>query len=182
MFSKRQIQVRNIALMFATLAGISACGSAEDLATINVTTDDAGSDGSGTDAGNNPVGTVDGGTIITDSGSSMVSDVLCSKITGGLYFEYSSASFSDGSRFVSCSVSDSYAAYSNSQFYGPGRTGTATGYCSVGYDVEWNGTGGWWAFTDSGSSVSAVYSDSGSSSNGSSVSFSGSSDCSRGAY
>gem|GEM_PF-2907935 len=137
MFSKRQIRLKNVTLIFSVLHAMSACGSAEDLATINLTTDESGAeesgggDGSGTDNGNNPVGTVDGGTIITDTGSSMVSDVFCSRITGGLYFEYSSATFSDGSRFVSCSISDSYAAYSKSMFYGSGWAGAATGYCNL---------------------------------------------------
>jgi hypothetical protein len=147
---------------------LNACGGA-DIDTEALTTGDSEIP---------PTGNVDGGTVQTDSGTALVSGLSCTKLSVGLVFEYFTAVYTDGSRFVSCAISDGYGTYSNTEIFGATQNGAASGLCILVYDLEWNGTSGFWSFTFSGSSSIALYSDTGSTYNGNSVSMSGSSECS----
>jgi hypothetical protein len=99
--------------------------------------------------------------------------MFCSKVVGQV-FQYNAVAFSDGSLFVSCSVSGGAVASEYSAIFEPSQLGATTGGCAVTYDVD-DPNGGYWAFTLS--PLQAKYNDIGSASDQQVVSFSVSTDC-----
>lgn len=93
----------------------------------------------------------------------------CSKIASGLLFIYQIATYSTGDTAVNCSISTAVAAYTGLSIYKAGTPGATTHSCTVGYDVD-TATAGYWVFT-SNASTTAVYNDSGSASNGLTITF-----------
>jgi len=103
------------------------------------------------------------------SGAYLTSVRTCSKISSGLYFEYSIAFYSTGEKFVKCSISDASAQYSNSAYYLKTQAGNSSATCLLTYDLDAS-TGGYWTFVDF-SPGKATYTDSGSASNNTVVNF-----------
>lgn len=98
----------------------------------------------------------------------------CSKISGGLLFKYSTTSFSNGDRFVTCDVAGTGWTVSSSYYWLSTQPGAATAQCTLVFDVD-TASGGWWSFADS-PDIRATYNDATSASHGSFVLF-GSGDC-----
>lgn len=111
------------------------------------------------------------------SGISLSSTLSCTKIVSSRSFAYKSATFSTGDVWATCSISDSLSEYSASVLYKASQNGAEDGSCLLTYDLD-TGTSGFWEFTSS-PSKQAVYSDSGSANDGTTVSFSAG-DCTAG--
>lgn len=109
-------------------------------------------------------------------GISLAVNLQCGKLSGGYYFRYQHATFSDGSAFVSCEVRDNYTTASSSTIYSASQNGAAQGGCTVTMDSEGTLASGWWNFIRSSATATATYNDVGSTINGSVVTFA-SSDC-----
>lgn len=103
----------------------------------------------------------------------IVSHMHCSKIAGQL-FEYQTAVFTDGARYVACAVSGASIQASATLLYAPDQAGSSNGSCIVTYDVDASATSGWWNFTLS--PLRAQYNDIGSANDQQSVTFAAS-DC-----
>lgn len=116
-----------------------------------------------------------GGTGATGTTASISSSTHCAKTVSSLNFEYDYVVFSSGDVWVNCNIEDSSAEYSNSSFYKSTQTGASTGGCLLTYDID-TASSGYWSFTTS-PSRQAIYKDTGSANNGTTVSFA-TSDCS----
>lgn len=99
----------------------------------------------------------------------------CNKISGGLVFEHNIVTYSTNDKFVYCAISNAAATYSATAIYKSTQTGSVSEGCALTYDLD-TVTSGFWIFSVSGSTRTAVYSDSGSASNGTTVTFA-TSDC-----
>lgn len=99
----------------------------------------------------------------------------CVKSQGSTLFEYNHVTFASGEIFVSCAISDSASTYSNSDIYHSTQNGASTGACLLTYDID-AASAGFWRFENTSDAVSITYSDSGSGSNGSTISVAAS-DC-----
>lgn len=108
------------------------------------------------------------------AGLTIASGFQCSKISGALAFIYQSITFSTGDRWLTCAIEDLASSYSESQFYKANQAGATSGWCMVTYDLD-AATAGFWSFT-SNSGRTAVYNDSSSGSNNTTITFADS-DC-----
>lgn len=79
-------------------------------------------------------------------------------------FEYTVVTYSDETRWVSCSISDSSKQYSSSVVYPINHPNNAMAVCTLTYDTD-AGSAGYWTFTY-GAAHAATYHDTGSSANG----------------
>lgn len=102
------------------------------------------------------------------SGLDLSQWVSCVKTQGGLLFEYGVTRFTSGDAMTRCAVAGTGWTVSNSYVYPVEKAGAANGLCILTYDVD-AATGGYWTFTTT--TGGAVYTDSGSTSNGSTVTF-----------
>jgi hypothetical protein len=112
---------------------------------------------------------------VAGTSQTISSGFFCSKLTGGLGFSYRGIVYSSGDVFLDCSIADSASSYSASLIYKASQTGSTTGFCSVTYDSEAPNDSGYWSFTMN-STKKVVYTNSGASINGTTVTFAGS-DC-----
>lgn len=103
-------------------------------------------------------------------GITVTSGKSCSVVNGGWLFSYQSVWYSTGDRQVWCSISGNATESSAGRMFKAGTNGANNGGCAVTMDADGNPTGGWWAFTDE-NGLRAQYTDSGSSANGSVVTF-----------
>lgn len=105
------------------------------------------------------------GTVALSSGFS------CTKITGGLFFQYRSWTFSTGDVWVECEVAGTGGQGSQSNLYRADQSGATTFTCSAVFDTT-DGTpsSGFWTFTGN-AGKQALYTDAGSGANGTTVSF-----------
>lgn len=111
-------------------------------------------------------------------GMTISSIVNCSKISSSpsvLVF-YRVVTYSTNDKFVFCSIQNGVGTFSASVVYKASQSGVLSEACTVGLDLD-TATAGYWTYTLSGSTRTAIYTDSGSASNGTSISFA-SSDCS----
>ena len=90
--------------------------------------------------------------------NTIVSSVSCLKIDLSLTFEYRSAIYSSGERFVSCAISNSEMNSSNTFIYKPTQNKAITGYCAVIFDINAPTTSKSWVFTSQNNVTKAVYS------------------------
>lgn len=104
----------------------------------------------------------------------MVSGWACSKVSGGLFFQYDAYLFSSGDRLASCSVGGTSTQSGATKFYPSGTGGADTAYCAVTFDLDAS-SAGFWSFSATPGG-STTYIDSGSSFNGATVTFT-SGDC-----
>ena len=113
------------------------------------------------------------------AGMTLTTSVFCFKNqvvnSVSLWFWYTTNIYSDGTKFIHCAVSSPSAEWGNSLFYKSTQTGSVTEYCSLTLDVD-TGSSGFWTFSKSGSTKTVVYSDTGSASNNTTVTYA-SSDC-----
>ena len=109
------------------------------------------------------------------NGLTISSIKYCSKTTGGATFKNNIVTFSTGDKHIYCEISNSLNTYSASIFYRSVQTGATTESCLIVYDID-TATAGFWNFALSGSTRAATYSDSGSASNGTVITYA-SGDC-----
>jgi hypothetical protein len=109
------------------------------------------------------------------SANTIVSETQCHISTSGKYFEYNTVQFSSGDAWTSCSVSDNYSQSSNTEYYRSSQTGSVNFACLATFDwSDGTGSSGWWEFTATSGNRKAVYRDTGSSANGTTITFAGS--------
>lgn len=99
----------------------------------------------------------------------------CSKYEGGITLKHNVVTYSTGDKFVYCSIGDNLNQYSSSIVYRSVQTGAMTEGCLLTYDID-TASAGFWNFSVNSGVRTAVYNDSVSSSNGTTVTFA-SSDC-----
>ncbi len=122
-----------------------------------------------------------GWTTVSIQGASGASGITintittCSKTTGGATFQHKITAFSTGDKFIYCSISNSLNTYSASTIYKSTQNGATNESCLITYDLD-AATSGFWNFSLISGARTAVYSDSGSTSNGVTVTFA-TSDC-----
>ena len=114
------------------------------------------------------------------AGFTLKSNKRCVKTdTGsGLYliFQYQILEFTSGDRFMNCSLDYSDSTYSQTMFFPAGTAKGDRAECIMVFDVD-SASYGFWTFTTVGGTSKAVYSDTGSSKNNYTVTFSDVSDC-----
>lgn len=103
----------------------------------------------------------DGAPGAAGGGTQPVSKKYCSKVDLGFLFTYKTAVYSNGDRWVACSLADGGAEYSSSDIYLASQAGAGSGYCAVSYDADAGDGTGWFAFTDTASAAQVVYNDPG---------------------
>jgi hypothetical protein len=103
------------------------------------------------------------------AGITSATKLYCSKIDAGtgasFLYKYRSVVFSNGDRFVSCSVSGSNAGYGSSDYFKSSQNGATTGGCTVEADLD-TASSGFWSFTSQSGTSKVVYTDSGSTHDG----------------
>lgn len=114
-------------------------------------------------------------TVNEDSLSNVV---RCFKIASGLTFEYVVNNFSSGDKYVTCSVAGSSIQVFQSIFYKSTFAGYSTEGCILVSDADASPTSGYWTFSKNAGVRTAVYSDSGSGVNGTTITFNNSTECS----
>lgn len=145
-------------LLIAGVMFLSACGS-DEKATVSGIKGDTGPTG---EAG------TPGMTISSGWG--------CYKSSGGFIFRYRAVVYSTKDIWVECDVSGTSSQATNTIIYKSGSYGTTNYYCDMTFDSDSTASSGYWKFLNTNGVKTAVYTDSGSSINGSMVSFSAS-DC-----
>lgn len=93
-------------------------------------------------------------------------------MSSGLGFVYDVVRLVGDDKWVSCAVSNAYAAYEHSTFYPSTSQGVADSYCSVQLDADGTSTGGYWVFQDNTPGPRVTYRDSGSDADGAQIAFS----------
>jgi hypothetical protein len=93
----------------------------------------------------------------------------CSVISGGLVFSYDVVFFSNGDRFVTCSISGAGWTVGGSNYWLSTQVGAATSQCALVFDVD-TSSSGFWTFRDT-PDIRATYTDPGSTSDGAIVTF-----------
>lgn len=89
--------------------------------------------------------------------------LYCYVSAGGLLFLYETIAYTDGGRFVTCTVADASIQTSAATMYRSNTQGAATGNCLVTWDADGTPTGGYWDFRmTSATTAEAVYNDTGS--------------------
>ena len=99
----------------------------------------------------------------------------CTKIST-YFFSYQGVTYSTGDVFVRCEISDNISSFSTSNFYKSTQSGASNYSCVLTFDVD-TASAGFWQFTFTSGTKKAVYSDTGSGSNGSTLTYA-SGDCS----
>ncbi len=102
------------------------------------------------------------------AGGAVASFSSCAKTVSGFFYAYDAVGFSDGSRFVSCSVAGAAFTVSQSDYWTPTQSAATAGTCSVTFDLD-TASGGFWVFELA--PKQAKYFDATSTSNGMTVSF-----------
>lgn len=109
---------------------------------------------------------------------SLTSVVRCFKIASGLSFEYVANNFSSGDKYVTCSVAGNSIQVFQSVFYKSTFAGYSTEGCILVSDADATPSSGFWTFSKNSGVRTAVYSDSGSGVNGTTITFNNTTECS----
>lgn len=74
----------------------------------------------------------------------------CSKIDNGvgptLFLQYQIVTYSTGDKFLTCSITDNTAQYTNAVIYKASQLGAVTNICKLTYDLQ-NNSAGYWTFS-----------------------------------
>lgn len=151
------------AILFGLTGFLTACGSAPEV--LVGPKGDTGAQG--------PTGPQG---VNGSEGMTIASGFSCSKSSNGYSFRFTGVKFSTGDAWSNCSISGSSFETSNSTLYKSSQNGATTYGCLLTWDLDAS-TSGFWFFTGTNGTRQTIYTDSGSASNGTVVSFS-SSDCS----
>lgn len=108
---------------------------------------------------------------------SLITVNRCSKIAGGLLFQYVVNTFSSNDKFITCSVSGGAFQVFNAVFYKPTFVGHVSESCLLVSDADSDPTSGYWIFSVNAGVRTAIYNDSSSAVNGYNVTFSNTTDC-----
>lgn len=96
------------------------------------------------------------GWAVINVGNSVVSTTRCSKDNGGYTFQYLITDFTNGDKFVSCSVWGNLIASSNSIYWKGNLAGAVNEFCTAYYDID-TASAGFWSFSKtSGTGLSVV--------------------------
>lgn len=114
----------------------------------------------------------------TATEDSLSTVVRCFKIASGLSFEYVVNNFTSGDKYVTCSVAGGSIQVFQSVFYKSNFAGYAAESCLLVSDADNNPTSGYWTFSKNSGTRTAVYSDSGSGVNGTTITFNNTTECS----
>lgn len=106
-----------------------------------------------------------------DDGMSLSSITSCFKASGGLYFRHEIVTFSDSSKWVKCSIGDTFTDYESSRFYKSTMNGAQNEGCILSYDSESPMTAGYWEFILASGTRTATYHDTGSTIDGAVMTF-----------
>lgn len=109
-------------------------------------------------------------------GVSITSVTSCSKLETNRY-EFKIVTYSTGTKFVFCSVSDSATTSSSSGTFLTGQAGATSEGCIVTHDIDTAGSG-FFHFENNSGARTATYYDVGSASNGLVISFDSTTNCS----
>lgn len=102
------------------------------------------------------------GNVVTSGIACVKTDSSMAGIT--ITYNYQSVNFTNGDRFVGCSLIGNSTQYSNSAFYKVGISGATTGACLVTGDID-VASNGYWNFTSQSGTTKTVYNDTTSSNN-----------------
>lgn len=114
-------------------------------------------------------------TPVTEDSLSTV--VRCFKVASGLSFEYVVNNFSSGDKYITCSVAGGSIQVFQSVFYKSTFSGYATEGCLLVSDADATPTSGYWTFSKNSGTRTAVYSDSGSGVNGTTITYNNTTEC-----
>lgn len=128
--------------------------------------------GGGSDAAATPTPTT---PVVTEDSLSSV--VRCFKVSSGLGFEFVVNNFTSGDKYITCSVSGNSIQVFQSVFYKSNFSGYATEACILVSDADSTPSSGYWTFSKNSGVRTAVYSDSGSGVNGTTITFSNTTEC-----
>lgn len=92
------------------------------------------------------------------AGLSISSSFSCFKTVSGNRYNYSSATYTTGDRWVTCGVDGISYSSSNTYLYRASQIGATTGSCFVTYDLD-AASGGSWTFSDTSGTKQAKYTD-----------------------
>ena len=87
----------------------------------------------------------------------ITSKKMCSVSSNGLVFYHTIITYDTNDRYVSCSITDDNHQYTNAGFYESNQIGALNSLCILNYDLEDDGTGGYWLFKDVGLSHVTYY-------------------------
>jgi len=107
--------------------------------------------------------------------ASISSITRCSKSANSLVYIYTVTTYSGGAKYVTCEVDGGLIQTFTGSMYQYFEAGAVLEGCLVSWDLD-AASGGWWTFSNTGSSRTAVYNDSVSASDGNTVAFA-TSDC-----
>lgn len=135
----------------------------------------AGSKGEKGDKGDIGTDGIDGVTGTNSiNGATIQSGFSCSKVSSGILIFYKSVLFTTGDRWVACTISNALES-TGTGYYKNSQTGATTAGCLASFDLD-SASGGFFSFSITSSTKTAVYNDTGSVNNGLTVTFT-SSDC-----
>jgi hypothetical protein len=100
----------------------------------------------------------------------------CSKVQSGLNFYYSTTTFSNSDKFVKCIVSGSSLQVEEVALYKATMNGAVFETCMLVSDADSTPSSGYWTFSKTSGVRKAIYTDSGSAINGTTITYA-SSDC-----
>lgn len=110
------------------------------------------------------------------NGLTISSIKYCKKTSGSITFDHNIVTYSTGDKWVYCAISNALDTFSASVMYLAAQNGATNESCIIVYDLD-SASSGWWNFSLSGTTRTAVYSDAASASNGTTLTFA-TSDCS----
>lgn len=108
--------------------------------------------------------------------TSILSGFNCTKLSGGLTFHFAGITYTTGDVWVECDIANSSLQVTGTGLYKSTQVASSTFLCSITFDSDGTATSGFWTFTGTKGIRKAVYTDAGSSSNQSTMTFS-STDC-----
>lgn len=107
---------------------------------------------------------------------SLTSTVRCYKNQSGLDFEFVINNFSNGDKYITCLVAGLSIQVQNSVYYKSTFSGAVSESCLVTSDADSTPSAGYWTFSLASGVRKAVYSDTGSAANGTTITYA-SGDC-----
>lgn len=100
----------------------------------------------------------------------------CYKLSSGLAFAFEGITLTSGDVMVTCSVAGLSSELSNTTFYKSSDVGAQTFHCQVVSDADSTPSAGFWVFSFTSGTYQAIYNDSGSSVNNTTITYANS-DC-----
>lgn len=108
-------------------------------------------------------------------GGAITSTTSCGKIQGNVSFQYKTSTLSSGHKIIQCYISDNVSGFSNLMIYKNTQNGYQTDACTLVFDLD-TASAGFWEFKRNSGVRTITYTDSGSASDGTVITYA-SSDC-----